>query len=309
MSDPAANLPSLAPLLHDYSVEVSPTNKKTIASCAERLELGTEIYLNWIPGEDPFHMVGPACTLRRAGFFPSPHIVARHLESAAQLDDLLGRFAGEAGVDRALLVGGERAKPLGPYDATLQVMQSGLLQRHKILRVGISGFPEGHPVIPEQVLDESMAAKMNFARQIGLQVHIVTQFCFEGELIVAWLKRIRAMGVDLPVRIGLAGPAGIATLMKYALHCGVGNSIRALTKSPSFGCLLSERNPEPVMRGLLAAVLNGDTSALPFGIAAMHFYTFGGLKKTVEWINTARGQQSAASSGDGRSALGPEFPL
>jgi len=293
MSDAPADLPSLAPLLEDYSVEVSPTNKNIIASCAERLEPGTEVYLSWIPGADPFRMVGPACALRRAGLFPSPHIVARHLESAAQLDDLLSRFAGEAGVDRGLLVGGDRTKPLGPYDATLQVIQSGLLQRHKILRVGISGLPEGHPVISERVLDESMVAKMNLARQIGLQVHIVTQFCFEGEPIVAWLKRIRAMGVDLPVRIGLAGPAGIATLMKYALHCGVGNSIRALTKSPLFGYLLFERDPEPVMRELLAAAPNGDSSAPPFGIAAMHFYTFGGLKKTVEWINTALGQQSA----------------
>jgi methylenetetrahydrofolate reductase (NADPH) len=288
MSDPAAGLPSLAPLLQNYSVEVSPTNEKIIASCAERLDPGTEVYLTWIPGEDPFHMVAPAGTLRRAGLFPAPHIVARHLESAAQLDDLLRRFAGEAGVDRGLLVGGERAKPLGPYDATLQVMQSGLLQKHKILRVGISGFPEGHPAISEQVLGESIVAKMNYARQIGLQVQIVTQFCFEGQPIVDWLKRMRAMGVDLPVRIGLAGPASIATLMKYALHCGVGNSIRALTKSSSFGRLLSERDPEPVMRELLTAAPNGDTSAPPFGIAALHFYTFGGLKKTVEWINAAR---------------------
>ncbi len=96
------------------------------------------------------------------------------------------------------------------------------------------------------------------------------------------------MGVDLPVRIGLAGPASIATLMKYALHCGVGNSIRALTKSSSLGRLLSERDPEPVMRELLAAAPNGDTSAPPFGIAALHLYTFGGLKKTVEWISAAR---------------------
>ena len=84
--------------------------------------------------------------------------VARHLESAAQLDDLLSRFAGEGGVDCGLSVGGDRTKPLGPYDATLQVMQSGS-QRHKILRVGISGLPEGHPVISERVLDESMVQR------------------------------------------------------------------------------------------------------------------------------------------------------
>lgn len=295
MPDPAVDSPSIGPLLQNYSVEISPTSEKVVASAVERLDKGTEVYLTWIPGEDPFRAVAPSGILRRAGLFPMPHIGARHVESTAQLDDLFGRLAAE-GVDRVLLVGGERDKPLGPYDATLQVMQSGLLQKHKIMRVGIGGFPEGHPAISEKVLGESMVAKMNYAREIGLQVQVVTQFVFEGEPIAAWLKRIRAMGVDLPVRIGLAGPAGIATLTKYALHCGVGNSIKALTKSSSFGRLLSERDPEPVIRELIAAAPNGDTSAPPFGISAFHFYTFGGLKKTVEWINAMRGQPSGAAA-------------
>jgi methylenetetrahydrofolate reductase (NADH) len=281
---------SLAPMLRNYSVEISPTSEKIVASAVERLEPGTEVFLTWIPGEDPYGMVAPSAKLRKAGLFPSPHIGARHLESAAQLDDLLGRLTGEAGVDRVLLIGGERAKPLGPYDSTLQVMQTGLLQKHHIQRAGISGFPEGHPAISEQLLGDSMVAKMNYGRSIGLQLQIVTQFCFEGEPIAAWLKRIRALGVDLPVRIGLAGPAGIATLTKYALHCGVGNSIRALTKSASFAKLLNERDPEPVMREILAAAPNGDSSVPPLGISALHFYTFGGLKKTVEWIQAARSQ-------------------
>ena len=157
-----------------------------------------------------------------------------------------------------------------------------------ILRAGISGFPEGHPKISEQVLGESTVAKMKYGREIGLTLQIVTQFVFEGEPIAAWLKKLRALGVDLPVRLGLAGPAGIATLTRYALHCGVGNSIKALTKSASFGKLLTERDPEPVIRELMAASPNGDPSAL--GVAALHFYTFGGLKKTVEWINAMRVQ-------------------
>ena len=289
MSETAAPLPSLAPILRGYSVEVSPQNEKVVDSAIERLERGTEVYLTWIPGEDFFRAVAPAAKLRRAGLFPVPHIGARHLESTQHLDDLLGHFAGEAGVDRVLLVGGERDKPLGPYDATLQVMQSGFLEKHNILRAGISGFPEGHPKISEQVLGESMIAKMRYARQAGLTLHIVTQFVFEGEPIAEWLKGVRAMGVDLPVRIGLAGPAGIATLTRYALHCGVGNSIKALTKSASFGRLLSERDPEPVIRELMAAAPGGDTSGPPLGIAALHFYTFGGLKKTVEWIQAVRG--------------------
>jgi methylenetetrahydrofolate reductase (NADPH) len=283
--------PSIAPMLRGYSVEISPTNEKVVASAVERLAPGTEVYFTWIPGEDVFRAVAPAGALRKKGLFPVPHIGARHLESFKQLDDLLGQFAGE-GVDRVLLIGGERDVPLGPFDATLQVMQTGLLQKHNILRLGISGFPEGHPKLSEQVLGESTVAKMKYAREIGLEVSIVTQFAFEGEPIAEWLKRLRALGVDLPVRIGLAGPAGIATLTRYAIHCGVGNSIRALTKGASFGRLLSERDPEAVIRDLIAAAPNGDPTAPPMGIAALHFYTFGGLKKTVEWINAER-QKSA----------------
>lgn len=288
MSESAMQSASIAPMLRGYSVEISPTNEKIVASALERLEPGTEVYLTWIPGEDVFRAVEPAGALRKKGLFPVPHVGARHIESESQLDTLLGQFAG-AGVDRLLLIGGEREKPLGPFDATLQVMKTGLLQKHGFKIARISGFPEGHPKISEQMLDESTVAKMNYAREIGLDVEIVTQFVFEGEPIAAWLKRIRRLGVDIPVRIGLAGPAGIATLTRYAMQCGVGNSIRALTKSASFGRLLTERDPEPVIRELIAAAPNGDPSAAPMGIKALHFYTFGGLKKTVEWINTARG--------------------
>jgi len=285
----AASLPSIAPILRACSVEISPQNEKVVNSAVERLEPETEVYLTWIPGEDLARAVAPAAKLRKAGLFPVPHIGARHLESAQQLDDLLAHFTREAGVDRFLLIGGERDKPLGPYDSTLQLMQTGLLQKHGVTRAKISGFPEGHPKISNQVLGESTIAKIKYGRELGLDLQIVTQFVFEGQPIADWLKRLRAMGVDLPVRIGLAGPAGIATLTRYAIHCGVGNSIKALTKSASFGRLLTERDPEPVIRELIAAAPGGHTSAMPMGIAALHFYTFGGLKKTVEWINAMRG--------------------
>lgn len=292
MSDPSSDFPNLASPLRNYSIEISPTNKKSIVFVAERIDPGAEVYLTWIPGTDPFGMISAATTLRRAGLLPSPHICARHLESTAQLDELLGRLAGEAGVDRVLLVGGERDKPLGPFDSTLELMQSGLLQKHQVLRVGIAGFPEGNPKVPEELLNQSMLAKMNYARENGLAVQIVTQFCFEAQPIVNWLKRMRAMGVDLPARIGLAGPARIGTLLRYAMHCGVGNSVKALTKSSSFRHLLVERRPESVMRELIAAAPNGDISAQPLGIAALHFYTFDGVENTVEWIQAARGRES-----------------
>lgn len=290
MSDSPSGTPGMAQVLRGFSVEVSPREPKIINGCVERLEKGTEVYLTWIPGEDPYQAVTPAATLRRGGLIPVPHVGARHVQNPAQLDDFLGRLVSEAGVDRVLLIGGDRDEPAGPFDSSLKVMESGLLQKHNILRADVGGFPEGHPRISEKVLEESMVAKTSYAARSGLRTRIVTQFCFEGQPIVDWLKRLRGTGVTVPVRLGLAGPAGIATLTRYALHCGVGNSIRVLTKSASFAKLITDHNPEPILREILAAAPGGDASQSPLGIAGLHFYTFGGLKKTVEWVAAARAQ-------------------
>ena len=133
-------------------------------------------------------------------------------------------------------------------------MESGLLQKAGILRMAIGGFPEGNPNISDAVLEEALAAKVNFAHSAGLQLSIMTQFCFEAEPVVAWLHRVRAMGIDVPVRIGLAGPAGLVTLMRYAVHCGVGNSLKVLSEKPSFARLLIEKGPEPILRGIISAL-------------------------------------------------------
>jgi len=214
---------------------------------------------------------------------PVPHIGARHLESAAQLRELSDRLANEAGVDRVLIVGGDREKPAGPYDSSLAVMQSELFQQAGIRRIGLAGFPEGNPCVPDHILQEALRAKLNFARGNGLDPFIVTQFCFKPEPIVEWLRRIRAEGIDVPVRVGLAGPAGLITLTRYAIRCGIGNSLHVLTEHPAFARLLTEKGPEPIIRGIADSA--GTSHALPLGIAGLHFFVFGGFNKTVNWID------------------------
>jgi methylenetetrahydrofolate reductase (NADPH) len=217
-----------------------------------------------------------------------PHICVRHIESAAQLEQLAARLAGEAGVDRVLIVAGDREKPLGPYASTLSVMQSGALQKAGIIRTAVGGFPEGHPNIPDVVLAEALTAKLSFARSEGLQVSIVSQFCFEAQPIVEWLRHIRASGIDAPVCVGLAGPAGLITLTRYAIRCGIGNSMRVLTEKPLLANLLIEKGPEHIIRDLAAALGPGNGLTLPLGIAHVHFFVFGGFNNTVNWINARR---------------------
>jgi methylenetetrahydrofolate reductase (NADPH) len=217
---------SIAGTLRGYSIEVNPNEPKVVDAALARLHPGTEVFLTWIPGANPMDLIEPAGRLRRVGLIPVPHIVARHIQSAVQLEQLAARLAGDAGVDRVLIVGGDRAKPAGPYDCSLAVMQTEIFQKSGIVRMGVAGFPEGNPNISEAALNEALHSKLMFARSAGLEMSIVTQFCFAAKPIVEWLGRIRARGIESPIRIGLAGPAGLTTLARYAVRCGIGNSLR-----------------------------------------------------------------------------------
>ena len=288
MTETATISTSIAGALRGYSIEAIPNDPIVVDAALARLDLGTEVFLIWIPGANPMDLIGPAARLRRAGLVPVPHIGARHIQSAGQLEQLAARLVGDAGVDRVLVIGGDRAKPAGPYDCSLAVMQTEIFQKSGIVRMAVAGFPEGNPNISEIDLDKALKSKLTFARNAGLELSIVTQFCFEAEPIVEWLRRIRARGIDVPIRVGLAGPAGLITLARYAVRCGVGNSLRALTEKPSFAKLLVEKGPEPIIRGFVSAAEDGNAAPLPFDIAGLHFFVFGGFNKTVDWINAAR---------------------
>jgi len=289
MTNTTASAPSVAEMLRGFSIELNPGDAKVMDAAPGRLDPGTEVFLTWIPGTNPMETIAPAGKLRKAGLFPSPHIGARHVESAAQLEEFASRLAGE-GVDRVLIIGGDRDKPAGPFDSSLAVMQSGILQKAGITRIAIGAFPEGNPAIPDALLVPALPAKVNFAKSNGLQTTIVTQFCFDAEPIIKWLHMIRSQGIDLPVRVGLAGPASIISLTRYALKCGVGNSIKVLTEKPAFAKLLVDKGPEPIIRDVAAGIGPAEGSKLPLGIAGLHFFVFGGFNKTVDWIQAQRAQ-------------------
>lgn len=283
--DAATASSGIIELLRGFSIELNPSDSKIVEAAAERLDPGTEVSLAWIPGSNPMDMITPAARLKRAGHFPMPHVGARHLESAAQLQRLADSLK-DVGVDRILIIGGDRTKPAGPYDSSLAVMQTGVFQRTGISRMAIGGFPEGNPHVPEKILNEALEAKVGFARTDGLQLSIITQFCFKAEPVIEWVRGVRARGIHIPIRVGLAGPASLLTLMRYAVRCGIGNSLRVLTENPSFAKVLVERGPEPIIRGLAASMAEGD--GRPLGIAGLHFYVFGGFRKTMDWIDAER---------------------
>jgi methylenetetrahydrofolate reductase (NADH) len=290
MTEIAATSTSVPRMLRGYSIEVNPNEPKIVDAALARLDPGTEVFLTWIPGVNPADIIGPAARLSKASLVPVPHIGARHIESAGQLHNLAARLAGEAGVDRVLVIAGDRATPAGPYDSSLAVMQTEIFQEAGIVRMAVAGFPEGNPNISEAALEEALDAKLNFASAAGLELSIVTQFCFEAEPIVEWLRQMRARGVNVPIKVGLAGPAGLITLARYAVRCGIGNSLRVLSEKPFFAKLLVDQGPAPIIREIACAADAANTSPPPLAIAGLHFFAFGGINKTVDWINAELGR-------------------
>jgi methylenetetrahydrofolate reductase (NADPH) len=266
--------------LRRASLEVSAREPGIADTLRGRLAPGSDVFISFPPGEAHHAIVHAAASLRRAGFNPVPHVAARNLASFTQLDDYLARAAGEAGVTRALVIAGDADPPRGPFGSTLDLIETGLFEKRRITSLGIAGYPEPSARIPHAVLDAAFERKLRLAGRGDLDLWIATQFCFEAAPIIAWVRAARARGVALPIQIGLAGPASVATLLKFAIRCGIGTSLGALRRRPdSITRLLGEADPGDLLCAL-APVLGRD-EAPPVGL---HFYTFGGVPKTLDWI-------------------------
>jgi len=267
-------------ILKNYSVELTARDKKSLDLAKDLLEPGTEVFIAALPNDKVDDVVAACARLRQDGLTPVPHVVARNIENLQALDTLLGRLVAEAGMERCLVLGGDRDNPAGELNSSLQILESGLIQKRGVKTIRIGCYPEGHPKIPENVLDDARAAKLAIAERDGLDVTLVSQFVFEAEPIIAFAKKIRAQGVKAPFRVGVAGPADRGLLMKYALICGIGNSLRVLKGRAGLALnTLTGETPEDVVRGVGAAQA-ADPS---LGMSGIHFFTFGSLAKSANW--------------------------
>src|SRR5258706_8758217 len=266
-------------LLVGASLELSSRAPAEIDACADLLDPGTAVYISMPPGQSYHRNVALRTPRKRDGFRPAPPGAARRIASPDALDEYLARAAGEASVDSALVIGGDRDRASGPFESSLALLETGLFQRHGIVHVGGAGSPEGHPKIAETALATALSAKKILAQRASLDLQVVTQFCFESEPILVWAAKMKGHG--LPVRVGLSGPASLPRLLRFAMLCGIGNSVRALKARPqAITRLLVEVGPEAVVRDI----------ARPGGapIAGVHLFCFGGLVRTARWLRAIR---------------------
>jgi methylenetetrahydrofolate reductase (NADPH) len=269
----------LAALLPSASVEISSRGRQ-LPELRENFVPGIDVTITFLPGDNYRHNIETAAALRRAGFNPVPHIAAREIGSPPALDDFLARLRGEAAVTRILLIAGDVAAAKGPFRSALDVGASGLIEAHGITRVSVAGHPEGHPFLDQDHALRVLGRWRDWGRRTNIHVDVVTQFCFESTPILQWIAALKETGIALPVIVGLAGPATPATLTKFALRCGIGNSMRALrSQIGRFGRLLTDTGPDDVVKGLLSAQAGATAPIVGF-----HLFPFGGLRKSGEWL-------------------------
>lgn len=255
-----------------FSLEATRPSEQEIAALAGLMPRGTEIYLSMVPGQDLALHAEVAAWVRCHGLEPVPHLPARRIESEAALIDFLARFRGDANGHRALVVAGD-IEPKGPFTDALALIRSGLLQKAGITEIGIAGYPEGHPKIAADRLATALRDKIAEAQKSGLRLHIASQFSFAPDRIVAWIRQLRAQGIMLPVKVGMAGPTGITALLRYAKRCGVSASLTGLMSGAALS-LLGNLGPDKIIDALDAVEL-GDVQA--------HYFSFGGVIDTARY--------------------------
>ncbi len=281
----------LGGFLRGYSIEVMPRTAAKVEDFRALLPEGTRVYIAHIDGTPIEDMVATARRIAGEGFDVMPHFPARIIADKATLADWIARYQGEAGVTQGLILAGGVSEPKGDFHSSMQLLETGLFDKAGFTRLHVAGHPEGNRDIDADGGEaEVMAAarwKQDFSERSDARMAMVTQFAFEAEPILDWASRLRANGVDLPIHIGLAGPAKLQTMIKFAIACGVGPSLRVLQKRAlDVSKLLLPYEPTE-----LTAELAAHKAADPgFPIEQAHLFPLGGIKTCAEWAATPGGE-------------------
>ncbi len=285
---------SLEAFLKGYSIEVMPRTAEKVESFRNILPAGTRVYVAHIEGTPIEDMVATAKRIGDEGFTVMPHFPARIIKDKATLTDWVARYK-DAGVHQGLLLAGGVTTPVGDYHSSMQLLESGAFTGFD--RLHVAGHPEGNKDIDadgsDRMVMEAARWKSAFTERTDAAMAMATQFCFEADPVITWVNRLAAEGVKLPVHIGIAGPAKLQTLIKFAIACGVGPSLRVLQKrAMDVTKLLLPYEPTEILAGLAA-----HKAATPgFGIEQVHFFPLGGIKTNAQWVTDHGGASGTPAS-------------
>ncbi|WP_224814675.1 methylenetetrahydrofolate reductase [Hasllibacter sp. MH4015] len=294
-----APTPEMVALLRGHSIEVMPRTAEKVDDFRSYLPAGTRVYIAHIDGTEIDDMVATAARLRAEGFEPMPHFPARSIPDANTLNDWIARYKGEADINQALVLAGGIAQPRGDFDSSMQLLETGLFDRAGITRLHVAGHPEGNRDIDpnggDAAVMDALRWKQAFSERTDAEMAMATQFAFEAGPVIAWADRLKAEGITLPIHLGIAGPAKLQTLIKFAIACGVGPSLKVLQKrAKDVTKLLLPFEPDEIM-----AELATHKAAHPDSlIEAIHFFPLGGIKTNAKWAIANGGASAAPANPD-----------
>jgi len=215
--------------LNSYSIETTPTVHAKYGGFSDFLDKNHDVYITYLPDENSTNVINTAKKLKDEGYEVIPHLPARTIINENELEKYVGDLANESGCTKILIIGGG-GNQAGNISSTMDVLKSDLLSKFNYKFVGVAGHPEGSPDISNQNLDLAINEKNNFAKNVDFQMYIATQFFFEAKSLIDWEKHLSTLGNNLPIHAGIPGPASIKTLINYARSCGIGNSLRFISK-------------------------------------------------------------------------------
>ena len=274
--------------LDGFSVEVTPKAASKIENFEDYIPSGTLVYIAHIEGTPIEEMVETAKKINDQGFCAMPHFPARIIKDKNVLEDWISRYKNEANVSNALLIAGGANKPYGEYDSSIQLIESELFDKADFNNLHIAGHPEGSMDIDPDGsttnVDQALSWKNEFSKRTDANMAITAQFSFDASSVISWANNIKEAGIDIPVHIGIAGPAKLQTLLRYSIECGVGASIKIIQKrAKDLTKLLLPYKPTNIITELATYKANNPS----FNIEKVHFFPLGGIKQVSDFVKEA----------------------
>lgn len=279
-------------LLDDFSLEMTGKDVEALHEAAPLIPDGSRINVTFLGTEGLDLRLAATRAILEHGFIPVPHIAARRLSSATELEDLLAALQEIGSSAHLFLVGGDPAEAHGPYESSLDLIRTGLLPGYGVREASIAGYPEGHPDIATDVIWSELMAKVSALAEQRLSTALLTQFSFDVDSVVEWVAEVRRRGIEDPIRIGTPGPAGIKRLLGFARRFGIGTNATIVKKYGfSLTNLMGTAGPDHFVSALADELVTTG----PHGPVSLHFYTFGGLTATARWARDFAGRRSQSA--------------
>ena len=278
----------ISEMTQHFSIEVMPRTAEKIDDFETILPRGTYIYVAHLEGTEVNSMIDTANRLNKLAFNVVPHFPARLIENKNVLEEWVMKYA-DIGIDKALILAGSPTSPRGDFKSSMDLLSTGLFDKYGFAEIFCAGHPEGNKDIDiggsDINLMDAIKWKIDFAERTQIKLSLTTQFCFDIAPIKAWESRLSAERIELPLNIGVAGPAKLQTMIKFALMCGVGPSIRVLEKrAKDLTKLILPYSPLQFLLELAQYKKENINS----NICSVHFFPLGGIKKTTEFLSEIR---------------------